>query len=128
MAQSCNLATGGQGNLDGVGHLGLLTWLGLDWLVSLLGLKHRQSRICVRETGPDHKELWYCIAKGLHNQMWPEDYKVKLLFQIRPRRYDNSDQQQTVSCLPQWRHTLQAINWQYKMWSEEKENGRLTLK
>ena len=39
MAQFYNPATGGQGYLDGAGHLGLLTWLGLDWLVSLLCLE-----------------------------------------------------------------------------------------
>ena len=39
VAQFCNLATGGRGYLDGAGHLGLLTWLGLDLLVSLLGLE-----------------------------------------------------------------------------------------
>ena len=30
VAQFCNPATGGQGYLDGAGHLGLNTWLGLD--------------------------------------------------------------------------------------------------
>ena len=39
VAQFCNPATRGQGYLDGAGHLGLLIWLGLDWLVSLLGLE-----------------------------------------------------------------------------------------
>ena len=33
------VATGGQGYLDGAGHLGILNWLGLDWCVSLLGLE-----------------------------------------------------------------------------------------
>ena len=32
VAQFCNPATGGQGYLDGAGHLGLNTWLGLDLL------------------------------------------------------------------------------------------------
>ena len=39
VGQFCNPATGGQGYLDGAGHLGLLTWLGLDLSVSLLGLE-----------------------------------------------------------------------------------------
>ena len=39
VAQSCNPATGGQGYFDGAGHLGMLSWLGLDLLVSLMGLK-----------------------------------------------------------------------------------------
>ena len=34
-----NPATGGQGYFDGAGHLGMLSWLGLDLLVSLMGLK-----------------------------------------------------------------------------------------
>ena len=32
LAQFCNPATGGQGYLDGAGHLGLNTWLGIDLL------------------------------------------------------------------------------------------------
>ena len=39
MAQFCNPATGGQGYLDGPGHLDLLGWLGLDLSVSLLSLE-----------------------------------------------------------------------------------------
>ena len=39
VTHSCNPATGGQGYFDCAGHLGLNTWLGLDWLVSLLGLE-----------------------------------------------------------------------------------------
>ena len=39
LAQFCNPATGVQGYLDGAGHPGLLTWLGLDLSVSLLGLE-----------------------------------------------------------------------------------------
>ena len=39
VAQASYPATRGQGYLDGAGHLGLLTWLGLDLLVSLLGLE-----------------------------------------------------------------------------------------
>ena len=39
MAQSYDPASGGQGYLDGAGHIGLLSWLGLDFLVSLMGLK-----------------------------------------------------------------------------------------
>ena len=39
MAQSCDPASGGHKYLDGAGHLGLLTWLGLDLSVSLLGLE-----------------------------------------------------------------------------------------
>ena len=39
VAQSCNPATGGQGYFDGAGHLGMLSWLGLDLLVSLMGLE-----------------------------------------------------------------------------------------
>ena len=34
-----NTATGGQEYVDGAGHLGLITWLGLEWLVSLLGFE-----------------------------------------------------------------------------------------
>ena len=39
VAYSYNPASGRQGYLDGTGHLGLKTWLGLDLLVSLLGLE-----------------------------------------------------------------------------------------
>ena len=39
VAESWNPASGGQEYLDGAGHLGHLTWLGLDLLVSLLGLE-----------------------------------------------------------------------------------------
>ena len=39
VAQASYPATRGQGSFDGAGHLGLLTWLGLDLLVSLLGLE-----------------------------------------------------------------------------------------
>ena len=39
MAKTYSPAAGGQGYLDGAGHLGLLNWLGLDWCVSLLGLE-----------------------------------------------------------------------------------------
>ena len=38
VAQSCNPVTGGQEYLEGACHLGFITWLGLGWLVSLLGL------------------------------------------------------------------------------------------
>ena len=39
MAKTYSPAAGGQGYLDGAGHLGLLNWLGLDLCVSLLGLE-----------------------------------------------------------------------------------------
>ena len=62
MAQFCNPATGGQGYLDGAGHLGLLTWLGLDLSVSLLGLEtqaesdlRKRSGSCPRGTVALHK-------------------------------------------------------------------------
>ena len=44
VAQLCNPATWGQGYLDGAGHLGVLTWLGLDLSVSLLGLETQATR------------------------------------------------------------------------------------
>ena len=45
-------ATGGQGYLDGAGHLGLLTWLGLDLSVSLLGLETQAIWRSIREKSP----------------------------------------------------------------------------
>ena len=36
VAQFCNRASGGQGYLDGAGHLSLNTWLDLDLSVTLL--------------------------------------------------------------------------------------------
>ena len=100
-AQSCNPATEGQVYLDGAGHLCLLTWLGLDWQVSLLGLETQaESNL------------------GKRNECWPQgtvdltstnvgwkDYKAKLPFRFQPGRYDKCDQEQTVSCLTQWGHT-----------------------
>ena len=49
VAQFCNPATGEQGYFYGAGHLGLLTWLGLDLSDSLQGLETQaESDHCKR--------------------------------------------------------------------------------
>ena len=48
--------------MDGAGHLGLLTWLGLDFSVSLLGLETQAKRGSVREVKSDHALPWHYIT------------------------------------------------------------------
>ena len=62
LAQSCNPATGEQGYLDTAGHLGLLTWLGRDWLVPLLNLETQVEADLHKRTCPDHKEPLHCTG------------------------------------------------------------------
>ena len=58
VAQFCKSATGGQGYLDGVGHLGLNTWVGLDLSVSLLSLWNTRGVFTV------HINLQYKYVDG----------------------------------------------------------------
>ena len=72
VAQFCNPATGGQGYLDGAGHLGLLTWLGLDLSVSLLGLE-TQAELDLRKTTRNRRiTQGWCNQWILLTQMWAE--------------------------------------------------------
>ena len=74
LAQSCNPATGGLGYLDGAaaGPLDLLTLLGLDLSVSLLGLE-TQAELDLRKTTRNRRiTQGWCNQWILLTQMWAE--------------------------------------------------------